>query len=57
MAVKINATPLSFAAAKKSRTPLVEIDARGAEASRKFDRVFGSSEGRSTQTSTFSSAL
>ncbi|MGW1468782.1 FxSxx-COOH cyclophane-containing RiPP peptide [Streptomyces sp. NPDC002308] len=55
--MKINATTLSFAAAKKSRTPLVEIDARGAEASRKFDRVFGSSEGRATQASTFSSAL
>lgn len=57
MAVKINESTPAFAAAKKSRALLVEIDARGAEATRKLDRVFGSSAGRATETSTFSSAL
>ncbi|MEU8699379.1 FxSxx-COOH cyclophane-containing RiPP peptide [Streptomyces sp. NPDC048680] len=56
-AVKTYATSPSFANAKKSRVPLTEIDARGADASRKLGRVFGTSAGRSTQTSTFSSAL
>ncbi|MGW4234864.1 FxSxx-COOH cyclophane-containing RiPP peptide [Streptomyces sp. NPDC004980] len=47
----------SFAIAKKSRVPLTEIDARGADASSKLGRVLGTSTGRPTQTSTFSSAL
>lgn len=56
-AVKTYETSPSFAIAKKSRVPLAEIDARGAEASRKLGRVFGTTTGRPTQTSTFSSAL
>ena len=56
-AVKTNETSPSFAIAKKSRVPLAKIDARGAEATRKLGRVFGTGTGRPTQTSTFSSAL
>lgn len=55
-AVKTNESNSSFANAK-SRVPLAEIDARGAEATRKLDRVFSTSTGRSTKASTFSSAL
>lgn len=55
--MKTYETSPSFAIAKKSRVPLAEIDARGAEASRKLGRVFGTTTGRPTQTSTFSSAL
>ncbi|MFH9612209.1 FxSxx-COOH cyclophane-containing RiPP peptide [Streptomyces pratensis] len=55
--MKTYETSPSFAIAKKSRVPLAQIDARGADASRKIGRVFGTSTSRSTQTSTFSSAL
>ncbi|MFF3356699.1 hypothetical protein ACFYWN_29540 [Streptomyces sp. NPDC002917] len=46
----------SFANAK-SRVLLAEIDIRGIEATRKLDRVFSTSTGRSTKMSTFDSAL
>ncbi|MFE6936612.1 FxSxx-COOH cyclophane-containing RiPP peptide [Streptomyces sp. NPDC057699] len=55
--MKTYETSPAFATAKKSRVPLAKIDARGADASRKIGRVFGTSTGRSMQTSTFSSAL
>ncbi|MFD4900563.1 FxSxx-COOH cyclophane-containing RiPP peptide [Streptomyces sp. NPDC058411] len=55
--MKTYETSPAFATAKKSRVPLAKIDARGADASRKIGRVFGTSAGRSMQTSTFSSAL
>jgi FXSXX-COOH protein len=54
--VKTNESTSSFANAK-SRVPLAEIDTRGVEATRKLDRVFSTSTGRSTKASTFSSAL
>ncbi|MFH8474208.1 FxSxx-COOH cyclophane-containing RiPP peptide [Streptomyces sp. NPDC018000] len=57
MAVKTSESPRAFAVAKKGRTPLAEIDTRGAEATRKLGRVFSASTDRRTQVSTFSSAL
>lgn len=55
--MKTYETSPSFAIAKKSRVPLAKIDARGADASRKIGRVFGTSMARPAGTSTFSSSL
>ncbi|MFI8436248.1 FxSxx-COOH cyclophane-containing RiPP peptide [Streptomyces sp. NPDC079020] len=54
--MKTNESSPAFANAK-SRAPLVDIDARSADATRKLSRVFGATAGRPTRTSTFSSAL
>lgn len=54
--MKTYGTTPAFAHAKP-RTTLASIDARSAEAARKIDRVCGAPSGRSTRTSTFSSAL
>lgn len=55
--MKTSESSLSFAVAKKSRVPLAEIDVRGTEAARRLGRVHASATGRSTQASTFNSAL
>jgi FXSXX-COOH protein len=50
-------TSASFAAAKKNRVPLAQIDVRGADAARKLARVLPVSADRTARTSTFNSAL
>ncbi|MEU8506442.1 FxSxx-COOH cyclophane-containing RiPP peptide [Streptomyces brevispora] len=55
--MKTSESPRAFAVVKKPSVPLVEIDTRGAEATRKIGRVFSASTDRHTQASTFSSAL
>jgi FXSXX-COOH protein len=47
----------SFAAAKKNRVPLAQIDVRGADAARKLARVLPASADRTVRASTFNSAL
>ncbi|MFF3327193.1 FxSxx-COOH cyclophane-containing RiPP peptide [Streptomyces sp. NPDC002889] len=47
----------SFAAAKKNRVPLAQIDVRGADAAKKLARVLPSSGDRTLRASTFNSAL
>ncbi|MEW1613150.1 MULTISPECIES: FXSXX-COOH protein [unclassified Streptomyces] len=54
--MKTYGTTPAFAHAKP-RTTLAATEARSADATRKIDRVFGASTGRSIRTSTFSSAL
>ncbi|MEV8569025.1 FXSXX-COOH protein [Streptomyces sp. NPDC051322] len=53
----MSVTSASFAAAKKPRVPLSEIDVRGAEAAKQLGRVLVTSNGRPMRTSTFNSAL
>ncbi|GAA3369520.1 hypothetical protein GCM10020367_12560 [Streptomyces sannanensis] len=55
--MKTSESSVSFAAAKKNRVPLAEIDVRGADAAKKLGRVLPASIGRSVQASTFNSAL
>ncbi|ATW47776.1 FxSxx-COOH cyclophane-containing RiPP peptide [Streptomyces xantholiticus] len=50
-------TSASFAAAKKNRVPLAQIDVRGADAARKLARVLPASEERIMRATTFNSAL
>lgn len=50
-------TSASFAAAKKKRVPLAQIDVRGADASRKLARVLPAASEGSVRASTFNSAL
>lgn len=52
-------TPVTFAAAKRNRVPLAEIDVRGADAARKLGRVLPAPESavRRPRTATFNSAL
>ncbi|MGW6457288.1 FxSxx-COOH cyclophane-containing RiPP peptide [Streptomyces sp. NPDC055078] len=50
-------TSASFAAAKKNRVPLAQIDLRGGEAVRKLARVVPAGADRTARTSTFNSAL
>jgi FXSXX-COOH protein len=47
----------SFAAAKKNRVPLAQIDVRGDDAARKLARVLPASEERTVRATTFNSAL
>ncbi|MFD7072198.1 FxSxx-COOH cyclophane-containing RiPP peptide [Streptomyces sp. NPDC059913] len=48
---------VSFAAAKKNRVPLAQIDVHGTAADRKLGRVHAASAARRTQAATFNSAL
>ncbi|MFE7465875.1 FxSxx-COOH cyclophane-containing RiPP peptide [Streptomyces sp. NPDC057499] len=48
---------VSFAAAKKNRVPLAQIDVRDTAAARKLGRVHAASTGRRTLAATFNSAL
>ncbi|MEV6396934.1 FxSxx-COOH cyclophane-containing RiPP peptide [Streptomyces sp. NPDC051907] len=50
-------TSPSFAAAKRNRVPLAQIDVRGADASKKLARVLPASTDRSVRAATFNSAL
>ncbi|MEU9013985.1 FxSxx-COOH cyclophane-containing RiPP peptide [Streptomyces sp. NPDC048479] len=50
-------TSASFAAAKKNRVPLAQIDLRGAVAARKLARVLPVSVDVTRRASTFNSAL
>ncbi|GAA4925856.1 FxSxx-COOH cyclophane-containing RiPP peptide [Streptomyces coeruleoprunus] len=50
-------TSSTFAAAKKNRVPLAEIDVRGADTAKKLSRVLPSENARGQRTSTFNSAL
>ncbi|NUK02373.1 FXSXX-COOH protein [Streptomyces lunaelactis] len=50
-------TSASFAAAKKNRVPLAQIDVRGADAARKLARVLPASTDGTPRASTFNSAL
>ncbi|MET7620971.1 FxSxx-COOH cyclophane-containing RiPP peptide [Streptomyces sp. NPDC005408] len=50
-------TSASFAAAKKNRVPLAQIDVRGTDAARKLARVLPAATDRSLRASTFNSAL
>jgi FXSXX-COOH protein len=47
----------SFAAAKRNRVPLAQLDVRGGEAAQKLARVLPSSEQRTLRATTFNSAL
>ena len=47
----------SFAAAKKNRVPLAQIDVRGADAAEKLARVLPASGARALRSTTFNSAL
>ncbi|ALC24095.1 FxSxx-COOH cyclophane-containing RiPP peptide [Streptomyces pristinaespiralis] len=47
----------SFAAAKKNRVPLAQIDVRGADAAQKLARVLPASEARGLRATTFNSSL
>lgn len=47
----------SFAAAKKNRVPLAQIDVRGADAARKLARVLPAPAARSLRAATFNSSL
>lgn len=47
----------SFAAAKKNRAPLAQIDVRGADAAKKLARLLPVSDDRAMRASTFQSAL
>lgn len=48
---------MTFAAAKKNRVPLAEIDVRGAEAAKKLGRVLPATGDRTGRGATFNSAL
>lgn len=50
-------TSASFAAAKKKRIPLAQIDVRGTEVSKKLARVLPAPAEGSVRASTFNSAL
>jgi FXSXX-COOH protein len=50
-------TSASFAAAKKNRVPLAQIDVRGDDAARKLARVLSTPADRSLRAATFNSAL
>ncbi|MFF8954637.1 FxSxx-COOH cyclophane-containing RiPP peptide [Streptomyces sp. NPDC014894] len=52
----IHTTP-SFAAAKKNRVSLAQIDVRGTEAAKRLARVLPVAGERTVTTSTFNSAL
>ncbi|WP_455354621.1 FxSxx-COOH cyclophane-containing RiPP peptide [Streptomyces sp. SYSU K217416] len=54
--MKTSATP-SFAAAKKRRVPLAQIDVHSASAAAKLGRVLPAASGRPVQAPTFNSAL
>ncbi|MFE7776687.1 FXSXX-COOH protein [Streptomyces sp. NPDC057445] len=50
-------TSATFAAAKKNRVPVTEIDVRGADAARKLGRVRPAAVDRTLRGSSFNSAL
>ncbi|MFD5427357.1 FXSXX-COOH protein [Streptomyces sp. SCSIO 30461] len=50
-------TSTAFAAAKKNRVPVTEIDVHGADAVRKLGRVRPASVGRTDRVPSFNSAL
>ncbi|MEE1752441.1 FxSxx-COOH cyclophane-containing RiPP peptide [Streptomyces sp. SP18CS02] len=50
-------TSVTFAAAKKNRVPLAEIDVRGTDATKKLSRVLPPSGDRTERSATFNSAL
>ncbi|MFD7443179.1 FXSXX-COOH protein [Streptomyces sp. NPDC059909] len=50
-------TSATFAAAKKNRVPVTEIDVRGADAAKKLGRVRPAAVDRSARGSSFNSAL
>lgn len=50
-------TSTSFAAAKKNRVPLAQIDVRDGDAAKKLARVLPAAAGRAVRISSFNSAL
>ncbi|MDQ0944533.1 FxSxx-COOH cyclophane-containing RiPP peptide [Streptomyces sp. NPDC019443] len=50
-------TSASFAAAKKNRVPLAQIDVRSTDTARKLARVLPAAADRTLRASTFNSAL
>ncbi|WP_406001731.1 FxSxx-COOH cyclophane-containing RiPP peptide [Streptomyces sp. NBC_00829] len=50
-------TSASFAAAKKNRVPLAQIDVTGTDAARKLARVLPAATDRTPRPSSFNSAL
>ncbi|MFI1396473.1 FxSxx-COOH cyclophane-containing RiPP peptide [Streptomyces sp. NPDC020681] len=50
-------TSASFAAAKKNRVPLAQIDVRADDAAKKLARVIPVTAGRTVRAATFNSAL